>query len=182
MLDFARFSRSERGMTIVELLVGLCFVGIMLGMLATSFMWGYRHVGKAQKTFDLSTSGLNLLRELTDGFVGPGHVRLDGLLASTAVTYEADVTGATLNYVVADGDDVTYRWDEHDGTLTRNINATESERILTDVEFFRICLDGSMLHVVIVQKTTGVPVSEAKSDTKVYLRNASASHIVVPTC
>lgn len=178
-------SNDQGGFTLVELLVALSLVGLILALVGSVFLWGYRHVGRTVDTFDMETDGYTVLREITAGYNDAGSGRQVGLIAAESVQFSSDTGAKTLKYTWDDGGQpvtISYVWVENAGTVTREIDDLGPLVLLDQVTSFHLCLDGSLLEVELSQQNSRTPVSRANTVTRMYPRNAEGSDITVPLC
>ncbi len=180
-----RETTNDRGFTLVELLAALTLVGVLLTLVGSIFLWGYRHVGRTVDTFDLRTDGYTVLREITAGFDVSTSGRQAGLIAARSVQFTSDSSAKRLEYtwgVGAGSKTLAYVWAAPSGPLTREIEDLTPQIVLQNVEEFQVCLDDALIMLKVTQRNDRIPRRQTGSTASIYPRNATPSNLNVPEC
>jgi prepilin-type N-terminal cleavage/methylation domain-containing protein len=173
MSDF----RSQRGFTLVELLVNLMVIGVLCSFSLFVFSWGYKYGRRGMDEFAMNTKLRGVMLEIAVGYAqGPGD-RKKGLVGSEDVAFTAGV----LSYKgsLTDSSLVTYTWKTTgNGSLVRRVVANGGavlhgpDTLLKDVGHFSVCINDRVFRVRLSQRTQDDHPRQTDMTRNIYGRNA----------
>jgi type II secretory pathway pseudopilin PulG len=178
---------SERGYTLVELLINLFIIGVLCSLSLLVFSWGYGYGRRGMDEFAMSTDLRSVLLEIAVGYAqGPGD-RKKGLPGSEEVAFAAGVL--TYKGELTDNSVVTYTWDTAGNrSLVRRVVADGGavlhgpDTLLVDVDHFSVCVDDRVFTVHISQHTRDNRPRRTDMTRNIYGRNALTANVTVANC
>jgi prepilin-type N-terminal cleavage/methylation domain-containing protein len=183
MSDF----RSQRGYTLVELLVNLVVIGTLCAFSLFVFSWGYGYGRRGMDEFSMNTELRGVLLEIAAGYAHEPDDRKKGLAGSEEVAFAAGV----LSYKgeLNDSSLVTYTWQTAgNGSLVRRVVAEGGavlhgpDTLLEDVGHFSVCVNDRVFRVRISQQTADNRPRRTDMTRNIYGRNALTTNVTVADC
>jgi hypothetical protein len=178
---------SQRGYTLVELLINVVFIGVICSLAHFVFFWGYGYGRRGMDEFAMNTDLRGVLHEIAVGYaLGPDD-RKKGLVGSEKVAFAAGV----LSYKgeMTETSFVTYTWAAAgNGSLVRRVVADGGavlhgpDTLLEDVDHFSVCVNDRVFMVRISQQTTDNRPRQTDMTRNIYGRNAHTTSLEVADC
>jgi prepilin-type N-terminal cleavage/methylation domain-containing protein len=178
---------SERGYTLVELLINVVIIGVICSLALVVFSWGYGYGRRGMDEFAMNTDLRGVLREIAVGYAQGPDDRKKGLVGSEEVAFAAGV----LSYKgeMTETSFVTYTWQAAgNGSLVRRVVADGGavlhgpDTLLEDVDHFSVCVDDRVFLIHISRQTTDSRPRQADMTRNIYSRNAFTANVTVADC
>jgi hypothetical protein len=178
---------SERGYTLVELLINVVIIGVVCSLSLFVFFWGSGYGRRGMDEFTMNTDLRSVLLEIAVGYSQGPDDQKKGLAGSEEVAFAAGV----LSYKgeLTETSLVTYTWEPAgNGFLVRRVVADGGavlygpDTLLEDVDQFSVCVDNRVFRVRILQQTTDNRPRQADMTRNIYGRNAFTANVTMADC
>jgi prepilin-type N-terminal cleavage/methylation domain-containing protein len=182
-----RDMNSQRGYTLVELLISVVIIGVICSLSLLVFSWGSGYGRRGMDEFTMNTDLRGVLLEIAVGYAQGPDDRKKGLAGSEEVAFAAGV----LSYKgeLTDTSFVTYTWETAGNeSLVRRVVADGGvvlhgpDTLLEDVDDFSVCVNDRVIRVRISQQTTDNHPRQTDMTRNIYGRNARMTSLTVASC
>jgi len=178
---------SQRGYTLVELLVNVVIIGVICSLSLVVFFWGYGYGRRGMDEFTMNTDLRGVLLEIAVGYDQGPNDRKKGLVGSEEVAFASGV----LSYKgeLTETPFVTYTWTAAGkGSFVRRVVAAGGavlhgpDTLLEYVDHFSVCVDDRVFIVRISQQTVDKSPRQTDMTRTIYGRNTRTTSLTVADC